>query len=152
MGIFNFCFASFLRSGNGDVDIVVPGTFAGVSPADPTGAGRYLKSVFVWSGNAADGDAITTMELSDDDGVVPVPVRAAFPSYPILIDFLDTVAGQTKQFPLPPNGTTVEAIDSMGLPVARFIPAQLHLKLTFAAGGINLGRSWRGIIRWGAWT
>lgn len=152
MSNFGFVFASFLQSGNGTTSIQIPGVFAGPTPTDPTNAGRYLKNVMVWSANAADGDAITSLTLEDTDGVVPAQLQGQFPNYPVIFDLLDTVAGQTKQLPIPTAGMLADSFDPQGGPLPRFLPAQLYLKMTFAVGGLNLGRTFRGVIRWGLWS
>lgn len=152
---YGFAFASFsattLLGGSITTSIQVPGTFAGVNPADPT-AGRYLKSATLWADSPAAGDQITLLQIVDIDGVVPAPVRAAFPNYPVIFDMLDTISGVQSTVLLPPDPPLViEAFDTSGSAGTKFVPSGLYFKVTFQTGGLSIGKTLRVLIRWGVW-
>lgn len=150
MATYGFGFLSFSATttlgGTGTTSIQVPGTFGGVNPVDPS-QGRYLKGALVWCDTIDADNAVTLLQIVDIDGVVPSPVRAAFPNYPVIFDLID--AGSTIM--LPPDPLLIEAFDTSGLPTTRFIPSQLYIKATFHAGGLGIGDVFRVLIRWGIW-
>lgn len=132
------------------VSVQIPGTFGGVAPVDPS-QGRYLKNAMFWCDAPAAGDRLSLLQVVDTDGVVPVPVRGAFPNYPVIFDLLDTATGGTSALFIPSAGITADAFDTNGQPTARFIPSQLYAKFTYQAGGLSLGKTIRVIYRWGIW-
>lgn len=131
------------------INIKVPGTFGGANPTDAT-QGRYLKNAKIWVDSPASGDSLTTLQVIDIDGVVPVPARAAFASYPVIADMLDTVSGFTPALMLPSDGYVAEAFDQNGDAMTRFLPSGLYLKAGFQAGS-GIGKTVRIVLRWGFW-
>lgn len=132
------------------VSVQIPGTFGGITPADP-GAGRYLKNAMIWCDSPATGDQFTLLQVVDTDGVVPVPIRGNFPNYPVIIDLLDNATGGTKALFIPSGGISMDAFDTNGNTTARFLPSQLYLKMTYQAGGLGIGKTFRAVVRWGIW-
>lgn len=150
MSTFGFGFYSFsstsILGGSCTDSFQIPGTFGGLVPADPAN-GRYLKSALIWADVPVAGDAITLLQIVDTDGVVPVPVRALLPNYPVVFNLLD----DSSTAMLPPGGLEIGAFDTVGNPATRFIPSQLYFKITFQTGGLTIGNVFRTVIRWGIW-
>lgn len=150
---FSFCSVTLttnLLTGQATASIKIPGTFSGAVPSDSTNTGRFLRSVSIWSASAVDGDAVTSIKLVDNDGVVPLAARAAFPSYPVIIDLLDTVTGADSKLLIPPAGITAEAFNTIGEVESRFLPSGLYLEYEVTAGAPAI-RLFRSNIRWGKW-
>ena len=99
-------------TGNTDVNtglltlsVKVPGTFGSIDPTSSSWVGRQLLKMGLFFESRAAGDRITEMYVSDVDGVIPAPYRAAFPSYPILKNLEDGAAPADNQgITFPPGG------------------------------------------------
>lgn len=134
-----------LFTGLGTISIKVPGTFSG--PMDNVNI-RYLKQVDVYADTPADGDFVDGVQLSDDDGVIPVPARGAFPSYPVLLDFsTDTMIGTSSKagFYFDNAGEThIQTFDGSPQP----LPSGLYLKATINNAGL-LSKTYRVNVVWG---
>lgn len=154
MSTFGFGFisasATTILGGSKTISIQVPGTFSSVFPTDPT-AGRFLASATFWSDATNPSDSIDLLQVVDTDGVVPVPVRAAFPNYPVIFDMIDSIGGVQSSIMMPTSPLTITAFDSSGVASARFIPSQLYIKMTFTTGLLSLGQVFRVLVRWGMW-
>lgn len=75
--------------GAGEISIQIPGVFSGVDSADSKFSGRSV----VWGefefANPLPGDQVISFTIQDTNGVIPEPMRAAFPAYPILGSWFD---------------------------------------------------------------
>lgn len=128
--------------GTGSLSVKIPGTFAGLAPADPT-AVRYLSKIAIWADSPADGDFISSIAIQDTDGVIPVPARAAFPNYPIIAGFLES--GVADGGWLKTEGMTIEPLGG----VLKTLPSGLYITALFTSGGLSLGKIFRVNILWG---
>lgn len=133
--------------GVGTMSVRVPGNFTGFPPVDATSA-RFLIYMDVLADNPANGDYVDGLQLTDDDGVIPPQVRAAFPAYPQIVNFSNDagVSGGKGGYYLDGSGKVrIGTIDGM----PQLIPSGLYLKANITAGGLNLGRVFRVNIVWG---
>ena len=82
-----------LSQGKCTISFKIPGNFTTIKKDDPNYSGWQLdRAVFSFS-SPSFGDKINSITLKDNDGLLPIPFRSIFPSYPILasgsIDSLD---------------------------------------------------------------
>jgi hypothetical protein len=139
-------------SGVATLDITVPGTFDTLNPIDPVN-GRFLKSAMIWAESPYSNDRITALKIVDTDGVVPLPVRANFPNYPVIVDLIDTISGFDKAVYMPSlEPLFLEAFDTNSNNTSRFVPSGLHVVVTIQSGAIEANRNFLINIRWGAWS
>lgn len=132
-------------TGLGTIAIKVPGTFSGLT--DMTNS-RYLKSVSIHANTIAAGDYVDGIILSDDDGVIPVPARAALPDYPTVYTFsTDTgvATGSKAGYYLDNNGE-IDFTPFTGEP--QQLPSGLYLKATINNAGL-LSKTYRVNVVWG---
>lgn len=135
-----------LVTGIGNVAVKVPGTFSGFPPVDPAQA-RYLSYVEFSADTITVGDYVDAISIEDTDGVIPVPARGAFPSYPTIIDF-SADSGATGVtiggYYFDKNTGYVKISTFDGLP--QLIPSGLYIKATIHGG---LDKVYRVNIVWG---
>lgn len=94
-------FQTALLTGIGSATLKIPGTFSIGAP------GRYLCDASIFFGNPSVGDKINKVQVIDVDGIMPSPLRAQFPQYPILGSWEDSAVDQNFQgFFLEPSGPT----------------------------------------------
>lgn len=137
-------------TGIGSFSVKVPGTFSGTSSAVNT---RYLSYVEIISDEIAMGDYIDGIVVSDDDGVIPVALRARFPEYPTIINFSsDTGVGTIAGYYLSQRGDTrissFPQIGSNAREEPQPIPSGLYLKGVIKNAGL-LSKAYRVNIVWG---
>lgn len=103
-------FATANAQGLGSIQTKVPGVFNGVNGIDsPPANGRYLREIHIWTDNGVSGDVLNNIRVQDIDGIIPVPVQAAFPAYPVI---------QTLSETEPPEGN---ALAGVGIPVGQVL-------------------------------
>jgi hypothetical protein len=132
-------------TGDAEISVKVPGTFQGLGSLTNL---RYLKRVDIESDVVTVGDYIDNIEITDADGVIPVPLRAQFPSYPQIFDFSvdESVAtGSKSGYYFGADGKiTIESISGEAMPV----PSGLYIKAKINNGGL-LSRTYRINVIWG---
>lgn len=137
-------------TGIGRFSVKVPGTFAG--PTSTTNA-RFLSYIEIFADSPAMGDYVDSITLSDDDGVIPAPLRSRFRSYPVIMDFsADTGVGDVAGYYLSQNGETrIGTFPQLGQGAReepQQIPSGLYLKATIHQSGL-LSRNFRVNVMWG---
>lgn len=135
-------------SGIGNISVQIPGTFAGFPPSDAS-ACRYFKYIRIAASSPKDGTYVDNLTLEDTDGVIPAPYRAAFPSYPVILDF-STDSGAAS------GASAGYFFDSDGKAEIRsmsdqptLLPSGLYLKATIHSGLLSLGQTFRCNLVWG---
>lgn len=133
-------------TGSATMLIKVPGTFSGLSNGSD---GRYLVKTTIWTKDHVDGDKISSLAAKDLDGVLPVALRGAFASYPILLTFSDTEAtygGNVTEMYVPPLPT--QNLGPINPLVPRFIPSGVYIYGIFTAGTVAANRELYINIQW----
>lgn len=137
-------------TGVGSFAVKVPGTFAGLtSPVNM----RYLSYVEIFADNPAMGDYVDTIVVSDDDGVVPTPLRSRFAEYPTIINFsADTGVGTVAGYYLSQSGdtrvSTFPQLGSSAREEPQAIPSGMYLKATIHNASL-LSKTYRVNVMWG---
>lgn len=91
--------ASNITTGLATINVKVPGTFGGINPQALGFQGRRLVKMGIWFENRALGDAITTLQIKDIDGVYA-------PAGTVIAQIIDqTVALVNQGITIPPGGT-----------------------------------------------
>lgn len=137
-------------TGLGTFSVKVPGTFAGTTSITNM---RYLSYVEIFADNPAMGDYVDSIKVSDDDGVIPAPLRSRFPEYPTIINFsADSGVGTIAGYYLSQNGETrIGTFPQLGTGAREEpqpIPSGLYLKATIHNSGL-LSKTYRVNIMWG---
>lgn len=147
-----------ILGGSVDFSVQIPGTYAGINPNDPTGAGRYFKKAQIWSGTPVAGDSVTNLKVTDTDGHLSTQEKALFPNYPDLFYLYETSVptGCNAGLIIPSAGASapleIYQFDQYGNPVLKFLPAQLYLTGTFNTGNGVLGTVFNCNLFWGKWA
>lgn len=97
----------------------IPGTFAGIDSKLSTWSGRKIYTGEIWFANGTDGDHIKDLTVEDTDGLIPEPLRAAFPLYPVLGSRNDLTLDEENQgVYMNPNSPTSFAPPQPGFTIA----------------------------------
>lgn len=134
-------------TGIASFSLQVPGTFSGYPPTDSTQA-RFFDHLQICADAQNDSDYIDAIDIEDTDGVIPSPVRAAFPDYPVIVNFSTDsgVATGVKAGYYLTNGCAVIGALGQNFPT---IPSGLYLKATIHGG---IGQSYHMNLVWGRST
>lgn len=138
-------FAASLITGDASLSIQVPGTFSGYPPVDST-QGRFFDHLEICADSPASSDYIDSIDIEDSDGVIPSPIRAAFPAYPIIMNFSTDsgVATGAKAGYFFLNGCV--KVSAFGANNSVIIPSGFYLKAAIHGG---LGQSYHMNLVWG---
>lgn len=144
--------ATTILGGSVDNQIKIPGTFTSFDPAIAPSNGRWLKKTMIWTDTGAAGDKIVSLRLEDVDGVIPVPARAAFISYPVISYLMDQDVespGSPGLYIPPGIVLTIEPIDPVDNRGLQFLPSGLYLCSTFTSGALGINKTCRINYIWG---
>lgn len=151
MAIENYRFSFQVTTGEdgtSDILIKIPGTFNGIDPA--VSSGRFFSSAQLWSLSFVVNDRITEICVKDVDGVIPVPVRALFSSYPILgysidpdMSYDSTILGAVLL-----NSSRPIEIGPASVDMPRFLPSGVYISAKFVSGDSEAGRILNGNVLW----
>lgn len=123
-----------------DASIDYTGAFAGYDPTAVT-SGRYLDKVEFWCDDpTTHGHQMKNMQVSDTDTVIPVPLRAQFAAYPLILSFQDEGIIESDNlkkglFLFPNEKLTLQALSK----IPNFIPSELYLYGEFHAAAATPG-------------
>lgn len=140
--VFNYwsCYsvATNVLTGIGTLNIKIPGTYTGITPID---SGRnIIKSLIAFSSPSM-GDKITSITVTDTDGIMPAEDQVFFPAYPTLGVYGDpSVIAANKVMFLAPSGPgwtdfIPAALKPDGTPGV-FIPSQMYINVVFQKSSI----------------
>lgn len=108
----------------------------------PSG-GRYPVAGRLMHWDASAGDRITAFTIEDTDGVIPVPVRAAFAAYPVLLNRFDAAVPDANK------GGFISKSGEMDIenPIPVYLSAGLYLRIqvtlaTPAAKDVRVNLQW----------
>lgn len=145
--------ATTILGGAVDLSFKVPGTFSGITPTDAA-QGRFFKCMNIWADAPNVADRISVISVNDVDSVVPAPARPLLPTWPDVLPLFtqaEADIGLTNGFWIK-DVLSITPFDSAGNPSVHFIPSGLYLKATITAGGLGIGRVFRGNIIWGRYV
>lgn len=125
------------EDGTVTIAVKIPGTFTTVDRTASAFSGRIIDHADLFWGTPVAGDRCSNMRVTDDDGKIPAPVRALFPSYPLIKTRDDVGDSNLNGIYTRPGAMTVFT------PPAKdgTIPSELWLKLDCTKAALAVGES-----------
>lgn len=134
--LYNFwtCYsvATSALTGAGTINVQIPGTYTGITPAD---AGRTIISGMLAFASPSMGDKITSISVTDTNSIMPANDQVFFPSYPTLGVYGDpaSASGNKVMFLTPSGGGWTNFVPAVG-PI--FIPSQMFINIVLQKASI----------------
>lgn len=124
------------QAGLVELAIKIPGEFAGLQSGSPAFSGRIFFQGELWFGTGSQGDYVLAFTVEDRDGVIPVPMQAAFPNYPIIASRQDgALSSENQGLFLAPN-MRMQLVPAREGSVA--VPSGLYVCITAQKAGEDL--------------